>query len=74
MYLLHLPIGFQIEVWVAEIPMNWIFKFLIYNLAAILVLILSYQYLVRSTFIGKMLNGRRYPFTPWFAGRSTHGV
>jgi hypothetical protein len=25
----------------------------------------SYHYLVRSTFIGQVLNGRRYPFVAW---------
>lgn len=74
LYLLHLPILFQIEVWIAGIPMNWILKFLIYNLAAIAVLVPSYHYLVRSTFIGTMLNGRKYPFRPWFFGPSVEAA
>jgi hypothetical protein len=36
-------------------------KFLVVMLATIFVTVLSYNYLVRNTFIGKFLNGRRYP-------------
>jgi hypothetical protein len=30
----------------------------------LLICLLSYHYLVRSTFVGVMLNGRKHPFTP----------
>jgi hypothetical protein len=35
------------------------------NLIALTVLFASYHYLVRSSFIGRMLNGQSYPFVAW---------
>ena len=67
-YLLHLPVLFQIEVLIADT--SWGFggvpKFLFYNIVTVIVCFASYHYLVRSTFIGRVLNGRKYPFVPWF--------
>ena len=40
-------------------------KFDLLNLIAFTVLFASYHYLVRSTFIGRMLNGQSYPFVDW---------
>ena len=66
MYLAHLPLVVALQVWVAHWPVPWAVKFLVINLIAFPVLFLSYHYLVRSTFIGQQLNGRRYPFRPLF--------
>jgi glucans biosynthesis protein C len=63
-YLAHLPLVVSLQVWVAFWPVSWVLKFLVINLAAFPLLFLSYHYLVRSTFIGQQLNGRRYPFKP----------
>lgn len=66
-YLVHLPLVVSLQVWVALWPLHWAPKFLLINLIAFPILYLSYHILVRSTFIGKQLNGRRYPLVmrPW---------
>lgn len=60
LYLAHLPLVVSLQVWVANWPLSWMIKFPLVNLTAFPLLFLSYHYLVRSTFIGKQLNGRRY--------------
>ncbi len=71
-YILHLPVMFQIELWLAD--SHWGFggipKFLFYNVATAAVCFVTYHYLVRSTFIGRVLNGQAYPFVPLFGGRA----
>jgi len=66
-YIVHLPLVVALQVWVAHWPVHWGPKFLLINLIAFPILYLSYHFLVRSTFIGKQLNGRRYPLVkfPW---------
>jgi peptidoglycan/LPS O-acetylase OafA/YrhL len=75
-YLAHLPLVVSLQIWVAFWPVPWEVKFLVINLAAFPLLFLSYHYLVRSTFIGQQLNGRRFPFKPIpgrAAGRNPDG-
>ncbi len=61
MYLVHVPIVFTLQAWMMKWPLHWSIKFaLILTISAVL-LLASYHYLVRSTFLGKLLNGRRYP-------------
>ncbi len=59
MYLIHLPIVVWLQVAVAELPLNWSIKLAIVSTATIAVSLLTYDLLVRSTFIGQVLNGRR---------------
>lgn len=60
-YLIHMPmvIYFQSLLLPYELPV--FVKFSMVMLVTVLVAVLSYNYLVRNTFIGKFLNGRRYP-------------
>lgn len=64
LYIVHLNILFQLAIWVAEVRMTWPLKMTFYCVAAVAIMIPSYHYLVRSTFIGQILNGRRYPYVP----------
>jgi peptidoglycan/LPS O-acetylase OafA/YrhL len=66
-YIVHLPLVVSLQVYVAHWPLHWTIKFPLINLISFPILYLSYHFLVRSTFIGKQLNGRRYPLdlTPW---------
>lgn len=61
MYLIHLPLLVWMTVWMLDEPWPALGKFAIGQAAVIPILLLSYHYLVRSTAIGAMLNGRRYP-------------
>lgn len=57
-YLAHLPIQFQILLWLGDKPWHPIVKFSVYVVGTIAVLLPSYHFLVRPTWIGWLLNGR----------------
>jgi hypothetical protein len=61
MYLMHLPIQFQILIWLGDKPWPWPVKFLVYVVATTAILVPSYHYLVRPTWIGWLLNGKIVP-------------
>lgn len=63
MYLLHLPLLVAIEIPLVALDWPIMIKLLITWVAAFTVLLLSYHLLVRSTWVGKWLNGRRHPWT-----------
>lgn len=60
-YLVH----FSLTVFIPGLISNWkipsSLKFLIVVLSTLTICLLSYHFLVRNTFIGKFLNGRKYP-------------
>ncbi|HEU4618899.1 MAG TPA: ATP-binding cassette domain-containing protein, partial [Gammaproteobacteria bacterium] len=60
-YLAHLPIVFFLAAAFAKVPWHWAIKFPLILAIAMTVLLASYHYLVRPTWIGELLNGRRYP-------------
>lgn len=64
LYLVHLPLVFFLEVVLAQVPWHWSVKYPLILAIAFAVLFASYHYLVRSTFIGKLLNGRKYARVP----------
>ena len=68
-YLIHIPLVPALQVWMAEWQAPGLAKFLLLNSLAFAVLFASYHYLVRSSLIGQVLNGRRYPFVLWPFGR-----
>lgn len=59
LYLAHLPLVFFLAGLVAEIELHWSVKFPAILAVAVALLLLSYHYWVRPTFIGALLNGRR---------------
>ena len=60
-YLTHLPVVAALQVLVGKLPLHWSIKFPLILASGLTVLFATYRYLVRSTFIGELLNGRRYP-------------
>lgn len=60
-YLAHLPVVAALQVWVGDWPLHWSLKYPFVVAASLALLLLSYHFLVRSTLIGKLLNGRVYP-------------
>jgi ABC-type multidrug transport system ATPase subunit/peptidoglycan/LPS O-acetylase OafA/YrhL len=63
-YLMHLPVVAAFQIWVGHWPLHWTVKYPFILIASFAILFLSYHYLVRPTFIGQLLNGRKYPRKP----------
>lgn len=61
MYLVHVPIVWGLQAWMMKWPLHWSIKFALILVISAGLLLASYHYLVRSTFLGKLLNGRKYP-------------
>ena len=61
LYLIHLPVVMVFQVLFANVELAWFVKFPIMLALSFALMIASYQLLVRNTFIGGVLNGRRYP-------------
>ena len=72
-YLVHLPVVAAVQVMVGRLPWHWSVKFPLVFVSSMVVLLVSYRYLVRSTFIGQVLNGRRYPRTSRAGDRGDSG-
>ncbi|XLS30263.1 acyltransferase family protein [Flavobacteriaceae bacterium M23B6Z8] len=60
-YLFHLPFTVYLPALISDWPVSAITKFVIVMLGTAIPCFITYHYLVRPTFIGKFLNGRRYP-------------
>lgn len=60
LYLAHLVLVVPLQILVSRTDWHWSIKYLAINLIAFPLLFVSYNYLVRNTFIGAQLNGRRY--------------
>lgn len=59
-YLLHLPLTALLPAFLLGFSIPAFFKFLIVMTGTALVCFITYNYLIRATFIGKFLNGRSY--------------
>jgi ABC-type multidrug transport system ATPase subunit/peptidoglycan/LPS O-acetylase OafA/YrhL len=64
LYLAHLPVVVVLQIVMARWPLHWSLKFPLLLAMSLTVLLLSYHWLVRFTWIGKILNGRRYDRHP----------
>ena len=60
-YIVHVPFVMLLPILLAGVPLPGIVKFVLVSVMAIGLILVTYHYLVRPTFIGKQLNGRRYP-------------
>jgi peptidoglycan/LPS O-acetylase OafA/YrhL len=58
-YLVHLPLVMALQVVVMRWPLHWSIKFPMIVAVTTVLLLASYQYLVRGTVIGAWLNGAR---------------
>lgn len=65
LYIVHLPLQFQIQLWISQWQLHWLPKVAMYVAYPTVLGLVSYHFLVRSTFLGWVLNGRRYPFVLW---------
>jgi peptidoglycan/LPS O-acetylase OafA/YrhL len=60
-YLMHFPVVLALEDVVARWPLHWAFKFPLILTVALVLLLVSYDLVVRDGPIGALLNGRRLP-------------
>jgi glucan biosynthesis protein C len=60
LYLAHLPVVFALQLTVRSWPLHWSLKFPLVVLAAVALLLASYHYFVRFTWLGRLLNGRTH--------------
>ncbi len=68
LYLIHMPIVMVLQVLVAGLDWAWPLKFAAILGVAFPLMFASYELLVRHSFLGALLNGRR---VPWKAGLPT---
>ena len=61
MYIVHVPFVIMLPLLLVGVPLPGIVKLALVVAAATGLILVLYHYFVRSTFIGKQLNGRRYP-------------
>ena len=61
MYLMHLPLLVAIEIPLADLSWPILVKLAATWAITLALLLLSYHWLVRSTWLGAWLNGRRHP-------------
>ena len=77
LYLVHLPIVVWLQVVFAEWPLHWSLKLPAISLITIALSLLAYDLLVRDTWIGTTINGRRKPRVlfrrTWSRGRPQAG-
>jgi glucan biosynthesis protein C len=59
MYLIHLPVVVWLQVAVAEVPLHWSLKLAFVSGTTIAFALVTYDLLVRPTWLGLVLNGRR---------------
>lgn len=59
-YLVHLPLVVALQVLVSPWPLAWQVKYPLILATAIPILLVSYQLVVRNTWLGVWLNGRRF--------------
>ena len=60
-YIVHLPLVMVLPLLFMTLPLPALVKLALVVATAMCLLLVVYHYLVRPTFIGKQLNGRRYP-------------
>ncbi|MBC7983191.1 MAG: hypothetical protein H7Y02_04975, partial [Candidatus Obscuribacterales bacterium] len=61
MYIMHLPLVVALQALMMQWPLHWSIKYALILSITFALLLLSYHYWVRPTYIGEVLNGRRYP-------------
>lgn len=60
-YIVHVPIVMLLPILLTNVPLPGIVKLGLVSVMATGLILVTYRYFVRPTFIGKQLNGQRYP-------------
>lgn len=61
LYIAHLPVVVFFQILVAPLQIHWLLKMPLIFVPSFAILFLTYHYGVRNTWLGVLLNGRRYP-------------
>ncbi len=61
-YILHLPLVMLAQVWVQDWPGHWLLKLAGVTVGVFAVCLVSYELMIRHSFMGRWLNGRRVPW------------
>ena len=61
LYLIHLPFVIGLQIVFAELPIYWLIKLVGISAITILISTLLYDAVIRSTFMGAVLSGKRKP-------------
>jgi peptidoglycan/LPS O-acetylase OafA/YrhL len=61
MYLIHMPLLFALQTLMMDWNLHWTVKFPLLLAVTLGLLLWSYHLMVRRTWLGKWLNGRKYP-------------
>ena len=61
-YILHLPLVMLAQVWIQDWTAPWWIKLGGVSLGVLVICLITYELLVRHTFMGRWLNGRRIPW------------
>ena len=61
-YVLHLPLVMLAQVWVQDWPGHWLIKLAGVTVGVFAVCLASYELMIRHSFMGRWLNGRRVPW------------
>ncbi len=59
LYLIHLPIVVAFQIALAHAPLPWYIKLVAFAVPTLIISLLSYDWCVRPTVVGEVLNGRR---------------
>lgn len=60
MYLVHFPVVVALQILVSSLFWPWMIKVAVIVLSTVCILLVSYHYCVRTTWIGVLLNGRKH--------------
>lgn len=60
-YIVHVPFVMLLPLALASVPLPGVLKLTLVSVMATGLILVTYHYFVRATFIGKQLNGHRYP-------------
>jgi len=63
LYIAHMPVLMVFQLLLRDVPLSPLAKIVIVLVGTVAVLLPVYRYAVRPTFVGAVLNGRRYPST-----------
>lgn len=71
LYLIHVPVLIWVQLLIAPLALPVLLKGLLVIVIAIPPMLVSYHFAVRPTWLGVLLNGRRYPLRTQVAGPTT---